>query len=69
MCEKVASEYAYRLKYERRGGSTMDFLTSLAYWGMAVLVIINAIIVLRMKVDIGDDQEGGADKTKCQSGI
>jgi len=32
----------------------MDFLTSMAYWGIAVLVIINTIIVLKMKVDIGD---------------
>lgn len=32
----------------------MDFLTSMAYWGIAVLVIINTIIVIRMKVDIGD---------------
>ena len=32
----------------------MDFLTALAYWGMAALVVINTIIVLRMKIDIGD---------------
>ena len=30
----------------------MDFMTSLAYWGMAALVIINGIIVLRMKIDV-----------------
>lgn len=28
---------------------------------MAALVIINAIIVLRMKIDIGDDRKGGED--------
>ena len=32
----------------------MDFMTSVAYWGMAVLVIINAIVVLKMDVNIGD---------------
>jgi hypothetical protein len=32
----------------------MDFLTGFAYWGIILLAIINAIIVLMMKVDIGD---------------
>jgi hypothetical protein len=41
----------------------MDFLTALAYWGMAALVVINAIIVLRMKVDIGDRAEDTSDPT------
>ena len=41
----------------------MDFLTALAYWGMAALVVINAIIVLRMKVDIGDEAEDKSEPT------
>ncbi len=32
----------------------MDFMTSLAYWGIMVLVIVNAIIVLKMDVNIGN---------------
>ena len=32
----------------------MDFMTGAAYWGMALLVVINTIIVLRMKIDIGN---------------
>ena len=32
----------------------MDFMTGLAYWGMAVLVIINTIVVAKMKINIGD---------------
>ena len=32
----------------------MDFLTGLAYWGILVLVIVNALVVKRMKIDIGD---------------
>jgi len=47
----------------------MDFMTSLAYWGMAALVIINGIIVLRMKIDISEDRKGGDDPEKCQPGI
>lgn len=35
----------------------MDFLTGAAYWGILVLVVVNAIIVLRMKVDIGKEGE------------
>ncbi|MBN2255678.1 MAG: hypothetical protein JW736_08220 [Deltaproteobacteria bacterium] len=47
----------------------MDFMTALAYWGMAALVIINAIIVLRMKIYISDDRKGGKDPGDCQTGI
>jgi len=36
----------------------MDFLTGMAYWGILVLALINALIVWRMKVDIG---RGGED--------
>jgi hypothetical protein len=41
----------------------MDFFTALAYWGMAALVVINAIIVLRMKIDIGDEAKDKPDPT------
>lgn len=36
----------------------MDFLTSLPYWGILVLVIINAVLVMRMNVEIeeGDNE-------------
>lgn len=35
----------------------MDFLTGMAYWGILVLALVNALIVWRMKVDIGKDGE------------
>ena len=35
----------------------MDFLTSLPYWGIIVLVVINAIIVSRMDIKIDDKEE------------
>ena len=47
----------------------MDFMTSAAYWGIAVLVIVNGVIVLRMEVDINDDGEAETDPTKFQTGI
>ena len=47
----------------------MDFMTSAAYWGIAILVIVNGVIVLRMKVDIDDDGQEGTSPTKCQTGI
>lgn len=34
----------------------MDFLTGMAYWGIIVLVIVNALIVSRMKVVIREDE-------------
>ncbi len=34
----------------------MDFLTGMAYWGILVLVVVNALIVSRMKVVIHDDE-------------
>jgi len=43
-----------RIKTKNKGGEEMDFLTGFAYWGIILLAIINAIIVLMMKVDIGD---------------
>ena len=36
----------------------MDFLTGMAYWGILVLALVNALIVWRMKVDIGEEGEG-----------
>lgn len=35
----------------------MDFMTSLPYWGILVLVIINAILVMRMNVEIEEGEE------------
>lgn len=35
----------------------MDFLTGMAYWGIIVLVIINALIVSRMNVTFDDEDE------------
>ena len=35
----------------------MDFLTALAYIGMFVLVILNAILVARMKIEVRDEDE------------
>lgn len=35
----------------------MDFLTALPYWGIILLVIVNAILVMRMKVEIVDEEE------------
>ena len=38
----------------------MDFLTGMAYWGIIVLVILNAVVVSRMKVEIRDDESNDA---------
>ena len=35
----------------------MDFMTSLPYWGILVLVIVNALLVMRMNVEIEEDEE------------
>jgi hypothetical protein len=35
----------------------MDFLTGMAYWGILVLVIVNAIFVARMDVKIDPEDE------------
>lgn len=32
----------------------MDFMTSLPYWGIIIVVIINAIIVLRSNIHVED---------------
>ncbi len=35
----------------------MDFWTGFAYWGIILLAIINALIVLRMKIQIADEKK------------
>jgi len=35
----------------------MDFLTSFPYWGILVLVILNAIIVSRMTIIVEEEEE------------
>lgn len=36
----------------------MDFMTSFPYWGIVVVVIVNAIAVSRMDVRIDDEDDG-----------
>ncbi|UCF37644.1 MAG: hypothetical protein JSU96_01895 [Acidobacteriota bacterium] len=46
----------------------MDFLTGMAYWGILALVIVNAILVARMKVtieDSDDDDSPDAQNREC----
>lgn len=38
----------------------MDFLTGMAYWGILVLVMINAMVVTRMKVEVYRETGSGA---------
>jgi len=35
----------------------MDFLTSFPYWGILILVILNALIVSRMNIVVEDEEE------------
>ncbi len=35
----------------------MDFLTGLPYWGILVIVILNAILVSRMDIKINEEEE------------
>jgi len=35
----------------------MDFLTGMAYWGILVLALANALVVWCMRVDIGKEGE------------
>ncbi|MDE0157502.1 MAG: hypothetical protein OXS28_18095 [Gammaproteobacteria bacterium] len=41
----------------------MDFLTAFPYWGIIVVIVVNAVIVSRMTVHIseqdGDEEDGG----------
>jgi prolipoprotein diacylglyceryltransferase len=47
----------------------MDFLTGMAYWGIILLAVINAIIVSRMKVVIHGEEEGDDEKEgRCSVG-
>jgi len=47
----------------------MDFLTSVAYWGIAVLVIVNAVIVFRMNVYINKEGDEETEPSKYQPGV
>ena len=41
----------------------MDFLTAFPYWGILVLIVVNALIVMRMDVRIDDpDDATGEDR-------
>lgn len=33
----------------------MDFLIAFPFWAMLVLIVLNAVIVLRMDIDVTDD--------------
>ena len=49
----------------------MDFLTGMAYWGIFLLIIINTIIVTRMKVVFPKEEkeeEGATEKETCRAG-
>ena len=35
----------------------MDFLTAFPYWGILVIIIINAILVSRMKISIQEEED------------
>ena len=35
----------------------MDFMTSLPYWGILLIIAVNAIIVLRMDVTLDDESD------------
>ncbi len=34
----------------------MDFLTAFPYWGILVIVLVNALLVRRMKIEIDQDE-------------
>ncbi len=40
---------------------TVDFLTGLPYWGILVLVIVNAVIVSRMDIVIESSDSSASD--------
>jgi Ni,Fe-hydrogenase I cytochrome b subunit len=50
------------LNQNERGDSDMDFFTGMAFWGIVVLVIVNAYLVKRTDVVIHQEGEGGGDK-------
>ena len=35
----------------------MDFLTGMAYWGILVLVLVNAVLVSRMTIEIRQEED------------
>ena len=41
----------------------MDFLTGMAYWGILVLVVANAIVVSCLNVRVRDDADPPADSS------
>jgi hypothetical protein len=40
----------------------MDFLTGMAYWGILVLVLINGVLVSRMKIEISPGNQDEKDR-------
>ena len=46
----------------------MDFMTGMAYWGIILLAVINAIIVSRMKVVIHGEEERDEKGGSCSVG-
>jgi hypothetical protein len=40
---------------------TMDFLTAFPYWGIIVVIIVNAVIVSRMTIRISEQPEEDGD--------
>ena len=46
----------------------MDFLRGMAYWGILLLVVINTIIVVRMKVEFPKEEEEATEKETCRAG-
>ncbi len=40
---------------------SMDLMTGMAYWGMILMVIINAVIVKVMKIHVTEDAEDDRD--------
>lgn len=47
----------------------MDFLTGMAYWGIILLVVINAVVVRKMKISLpGEEKESDKTKRMCPVG-
>ncbi len=40
----------------------MDFLTAFPYWGIAVVMVVNAVIVSRMNIKISEHPEEDEDE-------
>ncbi|MEQ9425626.1 MAG: hypothetical protein RJQ09_14470 [Cyclobacteriaceae bacterium] len=41
----------------------MDFMTSLPYWGIILITILNAVLVSRMKITFDDEPKDDQPKT------